>query len=89
MIKVKDDQKEAEIKMDSTISDGYNQMRATDLSALLFKGMFYSKILKSIVKRQLCMTFAIKNKYFAKTKRPDIASIYPIDNLAYCGQNGK
>lgn len=38
LTKVKSEQKVAETTMPSEMSESYNQIRATDLSALLFKG---------------------------------------------------
>lgn len=40
LTKVKSEQKIAEITMPSEMNDSYSQIRATDLSALLFKGNF-------------------------------------------------
>lgn len=67
LTKVKNVQKSAEITMPSDINESFNQMRATDLSAILFKGNFKFKkkkiyisfeiMLESNVKGPICMTF--------------------------------
>lgn len=59
LTKVKSEQKSAKITMPSEINESYSQIRATDLSALLFKG-------KSLNRKftQFKFSFSIRNLFF-------------------------